>query len=117
MPATVDASSPSSYVPIQQHPHYPTMYRDRYDNTEPSTAHTIDATPSNAVIDNYERMHKCETGAALIMASTPPPPPPSHTLGNSARNFNAPKKKMEESCIMLEIRNSAPDVIIMTTSH
>lgn len=74
-------------------------YRDR-------SMHRVDIPPAHTLIDNYEHLNKFET-------QLPPPPPPA-VAAATLRAYNTPKK-MEESRIMLEIRNSAPDVIIMTS--
>lgn len=78
----------------------------------PFASSTPSAPPSTtATLSSHDEID------ADISLPPPPPPPSSHTPVNNAHNFNAPKKKTEESRIMLEIRSSAPDVIIMTASH
>lgn len=79
-----------------------------YDRRDASiTPNRLEST-SPGVVYTYEHPNKYET----------PSPAPSSTT-TSLRTFGSgPKKnavKMEQSQLMLEIRNSAPDVIIMTS--
>lgn len=71
----------------------------------PSFVNTGAAASTRTPLDNYEQITKFDA---------PPPPLPA-----SVRNYGTASKKpvvkMEESRLMLEIRNSAPDVIIMTS--
>lgn len=114
--APVDASTMLPY------PMYATMQPSHTthlpcrDSRCDSVTHTIDITPTSTVIDNYEYSRNSGNGGTVLPVtglpmSTPTPPSSIHM-----RNFNtSAPRKMEESCIMLEIRNSAPDVIIMTS--
>lgn len=108
-----DASTPLPYpmYASMQPLHTTHLPPCRGDSRCDSVTHTIDITPTSTVIDNYEYRNGSNGETVLHH----PPPPPSSSSSISMRNFNAPPRKMEESCIMLEIRNSAPDVIIMTS--
>lgn len=68
--------------------------------------------PAVGVVYTYEHPNKYET-------PSPAPSSTTTTASNPLRTFGTgPKKntvKMEQSQLMLEIRNSAPDVIIMTS--
>lgn len=111
-PPSADASSTLQYPMYStRHPTHLPCRDSRCD----SVTHTIDITPTSTVIDNYEYINRnCETVLPPQQHQPTPPPPPSSSIANM-RNFNSAPRKMEESCIMLEIRNSAPDVIIMTS--
>lgn len=98
------------YATMQQPTHTTHLPSSRGDSRCDSVTHTIDITPTSTVIDNYE--YRNNGNGDLVLQSLPTPPPPSSI---HMRNFNSVPRKMEESCIMLEIRNSAPDVIIMTS--
>ena len=70
-------------------------------STNRDKSQVIGMTPTSIEMDDFGQL-----------TEIPPPPLPP-----SLRNFDPTKKniKMEESRVMLEIRNSAPDVIIMTS--
>lgn len=106
--APADASTPLPYpMYATMQPSHLTHLPCRGDSRSDSITRTIDTTPTSTVIDNCEYRNR-SNGETML----PPPPPPSSI---HMRNFGTAPRKMEESCIMLEIRNSAPDVIIMTS--
>lgn len=61
---------------------------------------TPDSTPTTIEMEGYGHLR-----------DLPPPPLPP----NMEKHFGKGGRKMEESRVCLEIRNSAPDVIIMTS--
>lgn len=74
-------------------------------------------TPSNAGIYSYE--HPSKYGTPSPVSSSTPTTATTTMDTPNMRTFNTGSKKntvkMEQSQLMLEIRNSAPDVIIMTS--
>lgn len=123
-PPSVGASSTqlSHHHPMYATMHHPSCVRD---SRSDSVTHTIDITPTSTVIDNYEYINSGSSGGGGGGGGeTILPPPLSHvttmptihaTHGRHPYAHAQPPRKMEESCLMLEIRNSAPDVIIMTS--
>lgn len=86
-------------------------YRHCRESTRAETA-----SPSNIGVYNYEPVYKYSSPSPV--GTTASSTGTATTTSNDMRTFTGGTKKpskMEESHILLEIRNSAPDVIIMTS--